>query len=214
MGRKAKGFSGIVGYNPDSGKTAISYNGVRFYTKDASVIKLAQKGDFEQAARRWAGKTSTARAIRQANKTAAKPIYENPQRALFKKMFTAEKKERIGTSAKERLEFAREYLQTSSEVDKYVTNAVVKKMDSISKNMDRLPNDLQQRINDKVLEQVEKLYKEKGEVKDSDIDNIFASVKDELKDYMLENSDDEELNATINEIADMPMSEIMNLNRY
>lgn len=214
MGRKATGFSGIVGYNPDSGKTAISYNGVRFYTKDASVIKLAQKGDFEQAARRWAGKTSTARAIRQANKTAAKPIYGNPQRALFKKMFTAEKKDRIGTSAKERLEFAREYKETTSQVNDYINQSVMNKMDNVAANIDRLPNDLQQRIRDKVFEQVEKLYKEKGEVKDTDIDNIFESVKDELQDYMLEHGDDEELNATVSEIADMPMSEIMDLNRY
>lgn len=210
-----KGYSGIIGYNPETGKTAIAYNGVRFYTKDKSVIKLAEKGDFEQAARRWAGKTSTARAIRNANKGATKPIYENPQRALFKKMFTSDKKERVGTSATERLKFAKEYRQTTMDINKYIDAAVTDKM-PISEAMDRLPADLRQRIQNRISEEVEKAYAAKGGVDDQDIENIYDKVTMEMDDYLIENAADldPEVAAVITDYTDMPFSEIEGLTRY
>ena len=177
--------NGIIGINPATGKATIEYNGVRFYTADKSVIKMAQKGNVEGAALRWAGKTSTARAIRQANKAAAKPIYKEPSKALFKKMFKQGKKERLGTSAKERLEFAKEYKKTSKDIQKYIDQAVLDNTPA-GKYIDRLPGDLQDRINKIISREVEKAYAAKGEVDDSDLENIYDEVTIEMSDYIIE----------------------------
>lgn len=181
--------NGIIGYNPETGRTAIEYNGVRFYTKDVSVIKMAQRGNVEGAALRWAGKTSTARALRRANEQAVKPLYPNVSKALFNKMFKQGKRERLGTSAPERLQFARKYKETTKEVNKYISDAVIDDM-SLNTYMDRLPNDLQQRLRTVINEEIEKAYAAKGAVDDSDIEDIYDRVTMEIDDYLLENAAD------------------------
>lgn len=180
--------NGIVGYNPETGRTAIEYNGVRFYTKDASVIRMAERGNVAGAALRWSGKTSTARALRRANEQATKPIYKDVSRQLFNKMFKEGKKDRIGTSAKERLQFAKKYKETTREVNKYINDAVVDNM-PLSAYIDRLPNDLQQRLKNTINEEIEKAYAAKGEVNDSDLEQIYDRVTSEINDWLIANED-------------------------
>lgn len=202
--------NGIVGINPN-GKTIIEYNGVRFYTKDASVIKMASSGNVAGAARRWAGKTSTAKQLRAANKAAAKPIYKNPTKSLYDKIFKAGKKDRIGATASERKAFAKKYKETTKEISNYIDNAVLDKMD-MTDGLDRLPNDLQEKIKQTVRTEVEKAYAAKGEVSDSDIKNIYDRVTIVTNDYLIANPD---LPVSYqNAISDMLTIETVGLDRY
>ena len=176
---------GIIGVNP-SGKTVIEYNGVRFYTKDASVIKMASSGNVAGAARRWAGKTSTAKQMRQANKASTKPIYKNPTKSLYEKIFKGRKEDRIGATKQERLAFAKKYKETTEEVARYVEDAVLDKMDMLD-GLDRIPADLRSQIKNMVRTEVEKAYAEKGEVDDSDIERISAEATIIMDDYLINN---------------------------
>lgn len=202
--------NGIIGVNPN-GKTVIEYNGVRFYTKDASVIKMASSGNVVGAARRWAGKTSTAKQLRAANKAATKPIYKNPTKSLYEKIFKAGKKDRIGATAQERLAFSKKYKETSTEITKYIDNAVLDKLD-MADGLDRLPNDLQEQIKSVVRQEVEKAYAAKGEVDDSDIENIYDRVTRTMEDYIIANPGLPETYRSA--MADMLESEVGDLERY
>lgn len=205
--------NGIVGYNPESGRTAIEYNGVRFYTKDASVIKMAERGNVAGAALRWSGKTSTARALRRANEQATKPIYKDVSRQLFNKMFKEGKKNRIGTSAKERLAFARKYKETTKEVNKYINDAIVENM-PLSGYIDRLPNDLQQRLKNTINEEIEKAYAAKGEVDDSDLEQIYDRVTSEINDWLIANEDTLDPSLIQSIMEQIGQGEIEGLERY
>ena len=205
--------NGIVGFNPDTGRTAIEYNGVRFYTKDASVIKMAERGNVAGAALRWSGKTSTARALRRANEQATKPIYKDVSRQLFNKMFKEGKKDRIGTSAKERLQFARKYKETTKEVNKYINDAIVENM-SLSGYIDRLPNELQQRLKNTINEEIEKAYAAKGEVDDSDLEQIYDRVTSEIDDWFIANEDTLDPSLIQSIMEQIGKGEIEGLERY
>lgn len=180
--------NGIIGFT-ESGKAAISYEGRTFYTADKSVIAMAARGNVSGAAKRWAGKTSTARALRQANRAAAKPLYKNVGESLYKKMFKEPKKDRLGTSAAERRQFVEKYRETTKEVGRYIDKAVADKID-IADKLDRLPKDLQERIKKTITEEVEKSYAAKGAVDDSDIENIYDRVTIEMNDYLIETGSD------------------------
>jgi len=206
--------NGIVGFNPETGRTAIEYNGVRFYTKDASVIRMAERGNVAGAALRWAGKTSTARALRRANEGATKPIYKNVSKSLFNKIFREGKRERLGTGKKERLQFARKYKETTQEVNKYIEDAVIDNM-PLSDFMDRLPNGLQQRVKTLINEEIEKAYAAGKDVDDGEIKRIYSRVKDEVNDYLLENPDNLE-DKDLKEIEDLIKvdTEVKELKKY
>jgi len=205
--------NGIVGFNPDTGRTAIEYNGVRFYTKDASVIRMAERGNVAGAALRWSGKTSTARALRRANEQATKPIYKDVSRQLFNKMFKEGKKDRIGTSAKERLQFARKYKETTKEVNKYINDAIVENM-PLSGYIDRLPNELQQRLKNTINEEIEKAYAAKGEVDDSDLEQIYDRVTSEINDWLIANEDTLDPSLIQSIMEQIGKGEIEGLERY
>lgn len=179
--------NGIIGISPE-GRTIITYAGKTFYTADQSVIAMAAKGNVEGAARRWLGKTSAARELRKINKQSAKSLVKNVGELLFKRTFK-EGKNKIGTSAQERAQFVSEYRLISKQVTGYIENAVADKVDLTDK-LDRLPNDLQQRIKSIISTEVEKAYAAKGTIEDSDIELIHGQVISVMDDYLIETGAD------------------------
>lgn len=171
---------GIIGISPE-GKTAILYNNRTFYTTDKSVIAMAARGNVEGAAKRWLGKSSAARSIRAINKQATKPIYKDVAGSLLHKTFK-EPKNQIGTSSEERKAFVEQYKQLSEDVGNYIDRAVSNNI-GLSDVIDKLPNDLQQKVKGVVREEVEKAYAAKGEINDHDVENIYDRVVSEMSDY-------------------------------
>lgn len=208
--------NGIVGYNPETGKTAISYNGVRFYTKDKSVIAMAERGNVAGAAKRYAGKSSTARALRQANKEATKPIYKNVQESVFKKAFKGKKELNLGAGGKKsRQEFIKQYQKTAKATGDYIRDAVAENIAGLQDVIDKLPNELKNIVNNIIQEEVEKAYAAKGEVDDSDIESINDRITMELNDWLMLNPDASiEFKDAIADFTGTPISEIEGLERY
>lgn len=205
---------GILNYNPESGLTTISYNGRRFYTKDKSVIAMAYRGNVAGAALRWTGKTSASRALRRTNEAATKPLYDKVSKDLFRKIFLVDKKEAVGTSAAELREFVKKYKETQSEVDKYVEEAITDNL-PFSEIQDRLPADLRSRINNVIRYEAEKAYAEKGEIDESDLENINDRIINEFNDYIIENPDmDTGTRDLIAQYAETPINEAAELERY
>lgn len=205
---------GIIDYNPESGKATISFNGRRFYTADKSVIAMAVRGNVEGAALRWTGKTSASRALRRTNEAATKPLYDQVSKDLFRKIFLVDKKDAIGTSAAELREFVKKYKETQTKVDKYVEEAIADNL-PFSEIQDRLPADLRNRINNIIRYESEKAYAEKGEINDSDLENINDRIIAEFDDYIIENPDLETgTRDLIQQYADIPINEAAELEKY
>lgn len=210
--RKSK--DGIVSYNPENGRAAISFNGRRFYTADKSVIAMAVRGNVEGAALRWTGKTSASRALRRINEAATKSLYDQVSKDLFRKIFLVDKKDAIGTSAAELREFVKKYKETQTKVDKYVNDAITDNL-PFSEVQDRLPADLRNRVNNIIRYESEKAYEEKGEVNDSDLENINDRIIAEFNDYIIENPDiDQYTRDLIQQYGETPINEAAELERY
>lgn len=174
--------NGIVGVNPDSGKTIISYNGVRFYTTDKSVIAMAARGNVAGAAKRYIGKNSTARALRKANREAIKPIYKNVAESLYNKVFKQKDKYKLELDKGSLAKFRSEYKKTLEETAKYIDEAVKDNI-GISDHIDKLPEDLKAEVDSMIVEEVEKAYSEKGQVENTDISRISARIRDLVTAY-------------------------------
>ena len=176
---------GIIGIT-ETGKTIIAYNGVRFYTTDKSVIAMAARGgkSIASAAKRYIGKSSTARALRKANKEATKPIYENVAESLFKKVFKQKDKKRLYLDKRSLADFRSKYKKTLEETAKYIDEAITDKV-GISDHIDKLPESLKSEVDSIITEEVEKAYSEKGIVENTDISRISGRIRDLVSDYKL-----------------------------
>lgn len=203
----------IVSTAPD-GKTTISYNGVKFTTADKSVIKMAQKGNIEGAARRYIGKSSLARSIRQTNKQYANPIYQNVNQALFNKVFKEkDRKKKVRLTEKGFAEYRKKYKKLSAEANKYMMENVKDKVEAIDK-IDKLPGELKKEIDEMISEEVEKAYSEGGGVSNSVVDKINNRVKDKTEDYILSHPElDQDMIKQLNEIAELPNAELNRISK-
>lgn len=175
---------GIIGLS-DTGKTIIAHNGVRFYTTDKSVIAMAQRGNVAGAAKRYIGKSSTARALRKANREANKPIYENVAESLYKKVFKQKDKNRLNLDKRSLAEFRKKYRETIKETERYIEEAIKDNV-GIADNMDRLPAPIRTKVDQIIQEEVEKAYSEKGQVENTDLSRISNRISDVIEEYMAE----------------------------
>ena len=173
----------IIGIDA-AGKTIISHNGITFATKDKSVIAMAERGSYAAAAKRYVGKSSTARALRKANREATKPIYKNVASSLYNKIFKQKDKGQLKTDKQSLADFRKLYRKTIQETEKYIDQAV-KDTVGIADNIDKLPGDLKTRVDDIISEETEKAYHEKGQVENADISRISNRITDMIEDYML-----------------------------
>lgn len=183
---------GIIGITA-AGKTIISHNGVQFETTDKSVIAMAQRGNTAGAAKRYIGKSSTARALRQANKKAQKPIYSNVAEALYKKVFKQKDKYQLKTDKKSLQDFRDLYRKTIKETEQYINEAVQDNV-GIADYVDRIPGDLKAEVDNIITEEIEKAYSQKGQVENTDISRISVRIRDTITDYRenLKKTDPEE----------------------
>ena len=203
----------IVSTAPD-GKTTISYNGVKFTTSDKSVIKMAQKGNIEGAARRYIGKSSLARSLRQTNKQYPNPIYKNVNQALFNKVFKEkDRNKKVRLTEKGFAEYRKKYKKLSAEANKYMMENVKDKVEASDK-MDKLPGELKKEIDEMINEEVEKAYAEGGGVSNSVVDKINNRVKDKTEDYILSHPElDQDMIKQLNEIVELPNAELNRISR-
>lgn len=208
----------IVSITPE-GRATIVYNGVRFYTSDKSVIAMANRGNIAGAARRYIGKSSLARELRKINKTVPKPIYQNINKALFEKVFKEKnKKTRVTIDHIGFTKFKEKYKKISEEATGYMLENVKDKItDQI--NLDAVPEELMNEIDQTIEEEVEKAYSEKGgSVTDNVVTKINDRVKEKVKDYAVNADLDEEQKIRLLRLAETPEAEInnevKNLKRY
>ena len=167
------------------GKTVISHMGVQFETADKSVIAMAQRGNVAGAAKRFIGKSSTARALRKANREANKPIYNEVAESLYKKVFKQKDKNKLDLSKSSLAEFRKKYRETIKQTEKYIEEAVKDNV-GIADNMDRLPAAIRTKVDSIIQEEVEKAYSEKGQVENTDISRISNRISDVIEEYMAE----------------------------
>lgn len=167
------------------GKTVISHMGVQFETADKSVIAMAQRGNVAGAAKRFLGKSSTARALRKANREANKPIYNEVAESLYKKVFKQKDKNKLDLSKSSLAEFRKKYRETIKQTEKYIEEAVKDNV-GIADNMDRLPATIKTKVDSIIQEEVEKAYSEKGQVENTDISRISNRISDVIEEYMAE----------------------------
>lgn len=208
----------IVSITPE-GRATIVYNGVRFYTSDKSVIAMARRGNIFGAARRYIGKSSLARELRKINKTVPKPIYQNINKALFEKVFKEKnKKTRVTIDRVGFAKFREKYKKISKEATGYMLDNVKDKItDRIQ--LDTVPEELMNDIDQTIEEEVEKAYAEKGgSVTDNVITKINDRIKEKVKDYAVNADLDEEQKIRLLRLAETPEAEInnevKNLKRY
>ena len=167
------------------GKTVISHMGVQFETADKSVIAMAARGNVAGAAKRFIGKSSTARALRKANKQATKPIYENVAESLYKKVFKQKDKNKLDLSKSSLAEFRKKYRETIKETERYIEEAIRDNV-GIADNIDRLPAPIRTKVDQIIQEEVEKAYSEKGQVENTDLSRISNRITDVIEEYMAE----------------------------
>ena len=167
------------------GKTVISHNGIQFETADKSVIAMAARGNVAGAAKRYIGKSSTARALRKANREAKKPIYNEVAESLYKKVFKQKDKNKLDLSKSSLAEFRKKYRETIKETERYIEEAVKDNV-GIADNMDRLPAAIKTKVDSIIQEEVEKAYSEKGQVENADISRISNRILDVIEEYMAE----------------------------
>lgn len=167
------------------GKTVISHMGVQFETADKSVIAMAQRGNVAGAAKRFIGKSSTARALRKANREANKSIYNEVAKSLYKKVFKQKDKNKLDLSKSSLAEFRKKYRETIKQTEKYIEEAVKDNV-GIADNMDRLPATIKTKVDSIIQEEVEKAYSEKGQVENTDISRISNRISDVIEEYMAE----------------------------
>lgn len=198
----------IVSISPE-GRATIVYNGVRFYTSDKSVIAMARRGNFSGAAKRYIGKSSLARSLRQINKAAAKPIYQNVSEALFKKVFKEKnKKFRVNLTKTSFAKFRKQYKSVTETANRFMLDNVKEKVLG-SAELDQLPEELRNEVDQITEEEVEIAYKKGGYVTDNVIDKIKNRVQDHLKDYIAQNPDlDEDTLQRLGKLAELPQNEI------
>lgn len=208
----------IVSISPE-GRATIVYNGVRFYTSDRSVIAMANRGNIAGAARRYIGKSSLARELRKINKTVPKPIYQNINKALFEKVFKEkDKKTRVTIDRVSFAKFREKYKKISKEATGYMLENVKDKItDRIQ--LDTVPEELMNEIDQTIEDEVEKAYSEKGgSVTDNVITKINDRIKEKVKDYAVNADLDEEQKIRLLRLAETPEAEInnevKNLKRY
>lgn len=189
------------------GKTVISHMGVQFETADKSVIAMAQRGNVAGAAKRFIGKSSTARALRKANREANKPIYNEVAESLYKKIFKQKDKNKLDLSKSSLAEFRKKYRETIKQTEKYIEEAVKDNV-GIADNMDRLPATIKTKVDSIIQEEVEKAYSEKGQVENTDISRISNRISDVIEEYMyseditdIERDKLEEILGTIEEVT-------------
>lgn len=191
------------------GKVTISYNGVKFTTADKSVIKMAEKGNIEGAARRYIGKSSLARSIRKTNKEYPNPIYKNVNQALFNKVFKEkDRKKKVRLTEKGFAEYRKKYKKLSAEANKYMMKNVNDKIEA-AEQIEELPGDLKKEIDDMINEEVEKSYAEGSGVTNGVVDKINKRVKDKTEDYILDHPElDQGMIRKLNQIAELPQTEL------
>lgn len=165
------------------GKTVISHMGVQFETADKSVIAMAARGNVAGAAKRFIGKSSTARALRKANREANKPIYNEVAESLYKKVFKQKDKNKLDLSKSSLAEFRKKYRETIKQTEKYIEEAVKDNV-GIADNMDRLPAPIKTKVDSIIQEEVEKAYSEKGQVENTDLSRISNRISDVIEEYM------------------------------
>lgn len=210
----------IVSISPE-GRATIVYNGVRFYTNDKSVIAMARRGNFSGAAKRYIGKSSLARSLRQINKQAAKPIYQNVSEALFKKVFKEKnKKFRVNLTKASFAKFRKQYKSVTETANRFMLDNVKEKVLG-SAELDQLPEELRNEVDQIIEEETEKAYKEKGEgaITDPIVEKINYRVKEHITDYVAQNPDlDEDTLQRLGRLAELPESELYSrlrkLDRY
>lgn len=167
------------------GKTVINHNGIQFETADKSVIAMAARGNVAGAAKRYIGKSSTASALRKANREANKPIYNEVAESLYKKVFKQKDKNKLDLSKSSLAEFRKKYRETIKETEKYIEEAVKDNV-GIADNMDRLPASIKTKVDSIIQEEVEKAYSEKGQIENTDISRISNRISDVIEEYMAE----------------------------
>lgn len=167
------------------GKTVISHMGVQFETTDKSVIAMAQRGNVAGAAKRFIGKSSTARALRKANKEATKPIYNEVAQSLYNKVFKQKDKNKLDLSKQSLSEFRKKYRKTIRDTERYIQEAIQDRV-GISDNIDRLPTAIKTKVDSIIQEEVEKAYSEKGLVENTDLARISNRISDVIEEYMAE----------------------------
>lgn len=200
----------IVSVTPE-GRATIVYNGVRFYTNDKSVIAMARRGNFSGAAKRYIGKSSLARSLRQINKAAAKPIYQNVSEALFKKVFKEKnKKFRVSLTKNSFAKFRKQYKIVTETANKFMLDNIKEKVLG-SAELDKVPEGLMNEMDQIIEEEVEIAYKKGGSVTDNVINKINYRVKDHINDYIAQNPDlDEDTLRRLGKLAELPESELNN----